>query len=158
MKRTKRSLAVGLTSFSLLLTLQSGILLDDLAHAASKTSTKNEQSRSRGDKVASDLRQQMRASKSGQDTVKVILQLDDKLSAPLNALLGSNGIKIKRHFDNFNSFAMSTRYRFFQKLGLSQLIVKSEPLADMSHILPALTMCARWVLMVASTAAELGLR
>jgi len=119
MKRTKRSLAITwLTSFSLLLTLVSGILLDDLTYAAPKTSHKNEKSSFRGDKVAGDLRQQMRASKSGQDTVKVILQLDDTLSAPLHALLMSNGIKIKKHFDNFNSFAIELPANVVDSLSL----------------------------------------
>src|SRR5260370_4007166 len=107
MKRRKRPSAVAcLTSLALLLDLVSGILLDDLTHAAYRNTPKTEKSRSRGDKVASDLRQQMRASKSGQDTLEVILQLDYKVSAPLYAFLTGNGVKIKKQFAHFNSFSI----------------------------------------------------
>jgi len=38
--------------------------------------------------------------------VKVILQLDGHMSGQLNALLRSNGVKVKKKFANFNAFAV----------------------------------------------------
>src|SRR5215203_5353416 len=45
-------------------------------------------------------------AKGNDSTVKVILQLNSKPSGQLNALLSANGVKIRRHFDNLNSFAL----------------------------------------------------
>ncbi len=68
--------------------------------------------------MASDLRQQMRASKSGQDTLEVILQLDYKVSAPLYAFLTGNGVKIKKQFAHFNSFAIELPANVIDSLSL----------------------------------------
>src|SRR3954447_11547530 len=56
-------------------------------------------------KVASDLHD-MLGRKNSSSLVKVILQLSAKPSGQLNALLSANGVKIRRHFDNLNSFAL----------------------------------------------------
>src|SRR6185369_638408 len=56
-------------------------------------------------KVASDLAVSLK-KKSSDSLVKVILQLNQKPSGQLNSLLASNGVKIRRHFDNLNSFAL----------------------------------------------------
>ena len=56
-------------------------------------------------KVASDLADSLK-KKSSDSLVKVILQLNQKPSGQLNSLLASNGVKIRRHFDNLNSFAL----------------------------------------------------
>ena len=56
------------------------------------------------DRISPDLRAQMR--KGGDTNVKIILQLDGKMSGNLNALLSSNGVKVKKQFANFNSFAV----------------------------------------------------
>src|SRR3954454_17912700 len=56
-------------------------------------------------KVASDLTDMLRR-KDRSSLVKVILQLSDKPSGQLNSLLSANGVKIRRHFTNLNSFAL----------------------------------------------------
>ena len=56
-------------------------------------------------KVAPDL-SDLLAGKSSDSLVKVILQLNQKPSGQLNALLAANGVKIRKHFDNLNSFAL----------------------------------------------------
>src|SRR4029079_19125288 len=56
-------------------------------------------------KVASDLGD-MLGRKSSDSLVKIILQLNQKRSGQLNSLLAANGVKIRRHFDNLNSFAL----------------------------------------------------
>ena len=56
-------------------------------------------------KVASDLTDMLRR-KDGISLVKVILQLSEKPSGQLNSLLSANGVKIRRHFSNLNSFAL----------------------------------------------------
>jgi len=55
-----------------------------------------------GSKVSSDLRGK---SASG-EVVKVILQLNDKPSGPLNALLNRSGVHVRAAFKNFNSLAV----------------------------------------------------
>ena len=65
--------------------------------------TKNQQQKA--NKIASDL-SQLLAGKSSDNLVKVILQLDDKPSGQLNALLAANGVKIRKHFDLLDSFAL----------------------------------------------------
>jgi subtilisin family serine protease len=45
-------------------------------------------------------------NQSGASLVKVILQLDGKPSGQLNALLASNGVKIRKHFTSLDSFAL----------------------------------------------------
>jgi len=77
----------------------SGNLLAGLAHATRKSSSRNND---KHDKLGSDLREQLHDS----GMVSVILQLDDQPSGQLNALLASNGIKIRKHFDQLNSFAL----------------------------------------------------
>jgi subtilisin family serine protease len=78
-----------------------GSILPTVASAASKDKSLENFGHS---KVASDLKE--KAQHGGTETVKVILQLDGKMSGPLNALLHSNGVKIKKQFANFNSFSV----------------------------------------------------
>ncbi len=100
--RKKRFLALALlTSLTLGPSVFGGSLLAGIANAKGKANSRDKKSR-KHDKVASDLRERL-ASRS---TVKVILQLDGKPSGQLNALLASNGIKIRKHFDKLNSFAI----------------------------------------------------
>jgi hypothetical protein len=78
-----------------------GFLLADVAQAAPKDDASNKglQNHFR-QKLAGDLRDKIQ-NREKQDTLKVILQLEGKISGPLNALLRSHGIKIKRQFNNF---------------------------------------------------------
>ena len=78
-----------------------GKLLAGVAHAKGQPALLNEKSR-KHDKLGSDLREQLQDSSN----VSAILQLDGKPSGQLNALLASNGIKIRKHFDQLNSFAL----------------------------------------------------
>ncbi|MFN2494244.1 MAG: hypothetical protein ABR501_15320, partial [Pyrinomonadaceae bacterium] len=58
---------------------------------------------SKKDKIASDLRDQVR-KKSGGDLVKVVLQLNARRSEALTALLAENGVNVTK-FKNFNMLA-----------------------------------------------------
>jgi subtilisin family serine protease len=105
MKLTKRFLTLALlANLSLGPTLASGT-----AMAAGVLGGKGKNARNskglRYDKVAADLRDEL-ATKSGSSMVNVILQLDGKPSGPLNALLASNGVKIRKHFTSLDSFAL----------------------------------------------------
>ncbi|HKE57852.1 MAG TPA: S8 family peptidase, partial [Pyrinomonadaceae bacterium] len=110
MKANKRSKATPalslLTSVSLLLPMLCGFLSANVAQAAAKDdgSNKGPQNHFR-QKLARDLRDKVQSG-GQQETLKVILQLEGKISGPLNALLRSHGIKIKRQFSNFNSLAL----------------------------------------------------
>src|SRR3954463_7560713 len=77
----------------------SGNLLSGVAQAKGKSGSRKSQ---KHDKVAPDLRDQI----GNTGVVKVILQLDGKPSGQLNSLLASNGVKIRKHFDKLNSFAL----------------------------------------------------
>src|SRR5687768_6531168 len=107
MKRNKRSIALTwLTGFSLVLSLCAGLIRDDRATAAPPNEQEQSQSGNRKkDKVAPDLREKTRKN-AGQDVVKVIIQLNDRISGPLKALLQSNGVKVKRSFTSFNTLAV----------------------------------------------------
>jgi len=76
-----------------------GNLLAGVAYAKGKSSSRKN---NKHDKLGSDLREQLNNS----STISVILQLDGKPSGQLNALLASNGIKIRKYFDKLNSFAL----------------------------------------------------
>ena len=103
MKPTTRSPLTWITSLALVFSLCCGIIITDNAHAASngngpdggKNSEKHQ-------KLAQDLREKARSSES----VKVILQLNDSMSGQLNALLNSNGVKIKKRFAALNTLAL----------------------------------------------------
>src|SRR5215213_7206315 len=101
MHRTKRFLVLALLAS---LTLGPSLLGGHVftVHAKGKDSR---ESKDQPNKVASDLRDMVARKNSG-NLVKVILQLSDKPSGQLNALLSANGVKIRRHFNNLNSFAL----------------------------------------------------
>src|SRR5947207_6844752 len=101
MKRNKRSITLTwLTCLALVLSLCAGIILDVGAKAAPKS-----QSSSNRDKIGRDLRDEM-GKHGGGDVVKVIVQLNDRISRPLKALLQGNGVKVKRSFVSFNTLAV----------------------------------------------------
>lgn len=96
MKRNKTSIALSwLTCLSLALSLCGGIIWNDKAKAAPSKQGLSESAKGRKDRVASDLREKMRKN-AGRDVVKVIVQLNDRISGPLKALLQGNGVKVKR--------------------------------------------------------------
>src|SRR5258705_5930162 len=100
MKRNKRSLTLTwLTCLSLVLSLSAGIILEVGAKAAPKS-----HSSSNRDKIGRDLRDEM-GKHGGGDVVNVIVQLNDRISGPLKALLQANGGKVKRSIASFNTLA-----------------------------------------------------
>ncbi|HEY6230682.1 MAG TPA: S8 family serine peptidase, partial [Pyrinomonadaceae bacterium] len=103
MHRTKRFLVLALlASLTLGPNLLGGALLATVqAKGKGLDSSKNQ----KPNKVASDLGDLL-SKKSSESLVKVILQLNSKPSGQLNSLLAANGVKIRRHFDNLNSFAL----------------------------------------------------
>jgi subtilisin family serine protease len=104
MKLTKRFLTLALlANLSMGPTLASGTAMAAGVLSEGKNAKTNKGPKY--DKVASDLREEL-GTKSGSSTVKVILQLDGKPSGPLNALLASNGVKIRKQFTSLNSFAL----------------------------------------------------
>src|SRR5439155_18159199 len=58
-----------------------------------------------GKRVSSDLLEKAQGQKS-EDTVKVILQLNGSMSGELNALLNSNGVHIRKTFNNLKAHAV----------------------------------------------------
>src|ERR1051325_10412795 len=103
MHRTKRFLVLGLLAS---LTLGPNLLGGaTLATVQAKDKGLDSQKNQKPNKVASDLGDVL--SNQGSETmVKVILQLNSKPSGQLNSLLAANGVKIRRHFDNLDSFAL----------------------------------------------------
>ncbi|MEO8436803.1 MAG: hypothetical protein ABI596_18035, partial [Pyrinomonadaceae bacterium] len=103
-----RAIRMGIT-LSLLISVSCGILVTDKA-GAQQASNHNFQNSRRGDKVSPDLRGKVRRSQKrgtqDNDFVSVILQLKSAPSARLAALLGRNGVRVKRLFQNFNSQAV----------------------------------------------------
>src|SRR6185369_11715969 len=111
--KTKRFLVLALlASLTLGPNLLGGALLATV-HAKDKglDSGKNQ----KPNKVAPDLGDLL-SKKSSESTVQVILQLNSKPSGQLNALLAANGVKIRRHFDNLNSFALELPARVVNSL------------------------------------------
>src|SRR2546429_9327595 len=89
MKNNKRSPIVTLiTIFSLVLSLCSGILITDKAHAASDQSSSNGSGR---DAATNKISPALREGKSGKNggLVKVLLQIDDKMRGRLNTFFNS---------------------------------------------------------------------
>src|SRR6266480_3646198 len=106
MKRSKASIAITwITCLSLVLSLCAGIILIDVAKAAPGRVHEGPVRSRIKDKVASDLRQQVRRN-SGSNTVRTIIRLNDRMSDPLKAMLEGNGIRVKRRFSHFNSLAV----------------------------------------------------
>src|SRR5205085_8542719 len=113
MTTTRRFLVLALlASLTLGPTLLGGNLLTT-ADAKGKGSSHGKNVKPR--KVASDL-SDLLGNKSGDSLVKVILQLEQKPSGQLNALLAANGVKIRRHFRNLNSFALEIPARLVDTL------------------------------------------
>src|SRR4026208_1176209 len=95
MKTTGRShIAATLTCLSLVISLSVGILISARASAAPNG----------GGKKASKISTDLKGGKAG-DRVKVILQLNEKMSGQLVALLSRNDVHVKATFKNFNAHA-----------------------------------------------------
>ncbi|MDQ3473893.1 MAG: hypothetical protein M3447_09165, partial [Acidobacteriota bacterium] len=103
MKPTTRSPLTWITSLALVFSLCCGIMITDNAHAASNGNGPDEGNRpEKHQKLAQDLREKARDN----ETLKVILQLNDSMSGELNALLNSNGVKIKKRLAALNTLAL----------------------------------------------------
>jgi serine protease AprX len=104
MKITKRFLTLALlANLSLGPTLASGTVLGGILKR--KTSNASQSKGLQHNKIAAEINDQL-GTQSGDTMVNVILQLDDKPTGQLNALLASNGVKIKKHFTSLDSFAL----------------------------------------------------
>ena len=102
--RIQRSRALTwVTCLSLLVSLCGGIMVTSSAGA--KSGQKDGQKPKPGRRVSSDLLEKAHGRKSS-DTVKVILQLDDAMSDELSALLQSNGIRVRKSFNNLKAHAI----------------------------------------------------
>src|SRR6266566_3785795 len=98
MKSMKRSrLMTFLTCLALLVSLSGGIMVADHASAQSVGSGKS--------KGSSDL-QSKAHSITNTDTIKVIVQLRAPMSSSLNSLLNSNGVHIRKSFQNLGTHAV----------------------------------------------------
>src|SRR5262245_58116685 len=97
--RTRRFLVLALLAS---LTLGPNLLGGSIwTNVQAKAKSKDE----KANKLAPDLGDVL-VKKSSASLVKVILQLNQKPTGQLNALLASNGVKIKKQFDYLNSFAL----------------------------------------------------
>jgi hypothetical protein len=95
MKLIKRSrLLTLLTSLALLVCLSGGIMVADHASAQSPSSGKNK---------GSDDVQSKAHSVTNTETIKVIVQLRAPMSGSLNSLLNSNGVHIRKTFQNLGA-------------------------------------------------------
>ncbi|HEY3578954.1 MAG TPA: S8 family serine peptidase, partial [Pyrinomonadaceae bacterium] len=102
MKLTKRFLTLALlANLSLGPTLAGGIAQAGILNGKGKSARNG----AKHNKIAADLLERL-DSESASKLVKVILQLDGKPSGQLNALLATNGIKIRKQFANLDSFAL----------------------------------------------------
>src|SRR5690349_14062933 len=102
MKLTKRFLTLALlANLSLGPTLASGIVRAGILNGNGKGAA----TVAKHNKIAADLLDTL-ANESSSKLVKVILQLDGKPSGQLNALLASNGVKIRKQFTNLDSFTL----------------------------------------------------
>src|SRR5687767_2271739 len=133
--KTKRFLVLALLiGISVGLTLLGGKLLTS-ADAQGKGQKANQNLKP--NKIASDLGDLLR-SNSSDARVKVILQLNEKPSGQLNALLASNGVKIRKHFNNLNSFALELPARVVDVLStfseVAFISVDSEVLPFGGHV------------------------
>src|SRR5437870_5117177 len=95
--KIKRARVVAsLTCLSLALSLSGGIMVGDHARA---------QSTAKPAKVSSDLSAKAH-SLTNTDTVKVIVQLRAPMSSSLNSLLNSNGVHVRKTFQNLGAHAV----------------------------------------------------
>src|SRR5689334_285297 len=102
MKLTKRFLTLALlANLSLGPTLAGGIAQAGILNGKGKSARNS----AKHNKIAADLLEQL-DNESASKLVKVILQLDGKPSGQLNALLATNGVKIRKQFANLDSFAL----------------------------------------------------
>ncbi len=122
-----------LTILSLVMTMVVGTIVPNVARA----SKGNQGSSHNNDKVSPDLRDKVRNNRND-ETVKVILQLDGNMSGNLNALLRSNGVKVKKQFAAFNSFAVELPASVVESLShfseVSFVSVDSEVLSLGGHV------------------------
>src|SRR5437763_2082262 len=110
MKNNKRSPIVNLiTAFSLVISLCSGILIIDNAHASSNQSSSrgsDASGRAKASKMSSELHRRAKGANAGADTMRVIIQFNGKPSSEVNAILHRNGIKVRQVFRNFEARAI----------------------------------------------------
>ena len=105
MKLTKRFLTLALlANLSLGPTLASGSAQAGTIKRNGQNASQNRKG-AKHNKIASGLNDQF-GNQSDDTMVNVILQLDDAPSGQLNALLASNGVKVKKHFTSLGSFAL----------------------------------------------------
>ena len=99
MKLVKRSpLMTLLTCFALLVSLSGGIMVTDRAGAQSLSPGKSS-------KGSSDVREKAH-SVTNTDTIKVIVQLRAPMSSSLNSLLNSNGVHIRKTFQELGAHSV----------------------------------------------------
>jgi hypothetical protein len=125
--RIKRSrLTTWLTCLSLILSLSGGIMVAD--HAGAQSSSKP--------KGSSDLIAKAH-SVTNTDTVKVILQLRAPMSSDLNSLLNSNGVHIRKTFNNLGAHLVEMPASLMDTVaGFSEVAYVSldRPTQSMGHL------------------------
>lgn len=73
---------------------------------------------SRLEKISPDLRDRFISSQNLNETVSVILQLNDRPTGQLNALLNRNGVHLRGNFASFNSMAVELPLSVIDELAL----------------------------------------
>ncbi|HSE21485.1 MAG TPA: S8 family serine peptidase, partial [Pyrinomonadaceae bacterium] len=114
--KTRRAHTVAiLTMLSLVVAMLSGTILPRVANASSPNPSPRTSKTWKHDNVASDLKQLLK-TKGADAMVKVIVQFEGEISGQLNAFLNSNGVRVKKHFANFNSLAAEFPVNLVQTL------------------------------------------
>ena len=90
----------------LLLTFASGVSLSPAVNAQQPRGQSGNPYEELADKVSPELRERMRRAGSGDDTVSVILQLKDRPTGRLNALLNRNGVRVRGDFEQLGAKAV----------------------------------------------------
>lgn len=129
MKLLKRSrLLTLLTSFALLVTLSGGIMVADRASAQSLGSGKT--------KGSSDV-QSKAHSVSNSETIKVIVQLRAPISSSLNSLLNSNGVHVRKTFQNLGAYVVEMPASIFDAVAAFDEVAYvslDRPTQSMGHL------------------------
>src|SRR6266536_505405 len=137
MKPTRNSKQLGrFTSFLLLFSLCATAPVVGSASANDGSTSQADNQWRVPDKVSSNLRERVREGRTD-DTVSVILQLNGPPTGSLNALLQRNGVRVKDHFDDLDSYSVDLPVSVVEELATYDevnFVSTDAPLEVFGHI------------------------